>query len=106
MHLGADVVGDDTHDALAVLRRQSLRSLGPPPRRSTHSQPPGLSMTSTMAGSSSQLVIAPIAVRSMPMLREAASDLRETVPTAVPEVCDRLSKKTNDREKATTEVRA
>jgi hypothetical protein len=28
----------------------------------------------------------------MPMLREAASDLRETVPTAVPKVCDRLGR--------------
>ena len=45
----------------------------------------------SMAGSSSQPVMAgPIAVRSMRTLREAASDLRQTVPTAVPEVCDRL----------------
>jgi hypothetical protein len=44
----------------------------------------------SMAGSSSQPVAGPIAVRSMRTLREAASDLRETVPTAVPEVCDRL----------------
>ena len=44
-----------------------------------------------MAGSSSQpVIVGPIEVRSMRMLREAASDLRETVPTAVPEVCDRL----------------
>jgi hypothetical protein len=28
----------------------------------------------------------------MRTLREAASDLRETVPTAVPEVCDRLGR--------------
>jgi hypothetical protein len=45
----------------------------------------------SMAGSSSQPVMTgPIAVCSMRTLREAASDLRETVPTAVPEVCDRL----------------
>jgi hypothetical protein len=45
-------------------------------------------MISTMAGSSSQpVIVGPIAVRSMRTLREAASDLRETVPTAVPEVC-------------------
>jgi hypothetical protein len=35
-------------------------------------------------------VITPIAVRSMPMLRDAASGLTGTDPTAVPEVCDRL----------------
>jgi hypothetical protein len=44
------------------------------------------SMTSTIPA------FGPIAVRSMRTLREAASDLRETVPTAVPEVCDRLGR--------------
>jgi hypothetical protein len=44
-----------------------------------------------MAGSSSQhVIVGPIAVRSIRTLREAASDLREIVLTAVPEVCDRL----------------
>src|SRR5215472_8130983 len=92
MDLGADLVGDDTKDALAVFRRQSLPgSLRPPAKRSIHSRPSGLSMISTMAGSSSQASIAcPIAVRSIPMPREAASELGETVPTAVPEICDRL----------------
>jgi hypothetical protein len=50
-------------------------------------------MISTMAGSSSQpVIVGPIAVRSMRTLREAASGLRETVPTAVPKVCDRLGR--------------
>jgi hypothetical protein len=31
-------------------------------------------------------------MRSVPMLRDAASDLRETVLMAVPEVCDRLGR--------------
>jgi hypothetical protein len=34
-------------------------------------------------------VIAPFAVRSMPMLRDTASGLTETDPIVVPEVCDR-----------------
>jgi hypothetical protein len=116
MHLGADMVDDETHDALAVFRRQSLPGVAEAPvRRSIHRRPSGLSMISTMAGSSSQPVMAgPIAVRSMRTLREAASDLRETVPTAVPEVCDRLGrgqmpgtiKKTQDRGKATTGIGA
>jgi hypothetical protein len=49
-------------------------------------------MTSTMVGSSSQLVIAPIAVRSMPMLRDTASGLTKTDPIVVPKVCDRLGR--------------
>jgi hypothetical protein len=50
-------------------------------------------MTSTMAGSSSQPgIVGPSAVRTMRTLREAASDLRETVPTAIPDVCDRLAR--------------
>jgi hypothetical protein len=60
------------------------------------------------------VIAAPIAVRSMPMLREAASDLRETVPTVVPKVCDRLGrgqmpgtiKEAQISENATTEVGA
>jgi hypothetical protein len=92
MSLGADMVGDHTHDALAVLRRQSLPGALSPPGRSIHSRPSGLSMTSTMAGSSSQLVIAHIAVRTMPMLRDAASGLTRTDPIFVPEVCDRLGR--------------
>jgi hypothetical protein len=48
-------------------------------------------MISTMTGSSGQpVIVRPIAVRSRRTLCEAASDLRETVSTAVPEVCDRL----------------
>jgi hypothetical protein len=50
----------------------------------------------------------------MRTLREAASDLRETVSTAVPEVCDRLGrsqmqgtiKETQVSDNATTEVGA
>jgi hypothetical protein len=41
-------------------------------------------MTSTMVGSSSQLVIAPIAVLSMPMLLDAASGLTRTDPPSFP----------------------
>jgi hypothetical protein len=37
-------------------------------------------------------VITPIAVRSMPMLRDAASGLTRTDTTAVPKVCDRLGR--------------
>jgi hypothetical protein len=44
-------------------------------------------MISTLAGSSSQLVIASIAVRRLPMLRDAASGLTKTDPIVVPEVC-------------------
>jgi hypothetical protein len=111
MHLGADMVGDETHDALAVISRQSLpgvsQALGQP---IDPQGPSGLSMTSTMAGSSSQAVIAgPIAVRSMRTLREVASDLREIVPTVAPVAHDRSTrsmsgtiKKTQDQASATT----
>jgi hypothetical protein len=37
-------------------------------------------------------VITPIAVRSMPMLRDAASGLSGTDSTVAPEVCDRLTR--------------
>jgi hypothetical protein len=76
-------VGDDTHDALAVMRRQSLPGVADVPGQAVDPHV-RIEVTSTMVGSSSPLVIAPIAVPSMPMLREAASGLRETVLTVVP----------------------
>jgi hypothetical protein len=59
-------------------------------------------------------VIAPIAVRSMPMLRDAACGLTGTDTIAVPKVCDRLGsgqmpgtiKEAQVSENATTEVGA
>jgi hypothetical protein len=39
MHLGADVVGDDTHDALAVLPRQSLPGVAETPGQAVDPQP-------------------------------------------------------------------
>ena len=55
MNLGADVMGDEPHDALAVGCGETLAGIDKPPdSRSTQSRPSGLSMTSTTPGSSSQ----------------------------------------------------
>jgi hypothetical protein len=114
MHLGADMVGSTMRSPSSADSRFPV-SLRPRVRRSIHGRPSGLSMISTMVGSSSQpVIVGPIAVRSMRTLREAASDLRETVSTAVPEVCDRLGsgqmpgtiKETQHRGKATTGIEA
>jgi hypothetical protein len=51
MHLGADMVRDQAHDALAIGGRQrSPVSASPSESRSTQSRPSGFSITSTTAG--------------------------------------------------------
>ena len=76
MHLGADMMGNEPHDALAVGCGETLAGIvKPPASRSTQSRPSGLSMTSTTPASSSQTAMAgPSAVRSMRAPREIASD--------------------------------
>jgi hypothetical protein len=39
MHLGADMVGDETHDALAVFRRQSSPGVAETPGQAVDPQP-------------------------------------------------------------------
>jgi hypothetical protein len=106
-------MGDETHDVLAISCRQPLPGVRKASAgRSIQKRPSGLSITSTTAGSSGQAVIA-IAVRSIRTLREADSDLGETIPTRAPFLAtaqdDRMSgtiKKTQDRLSATTRIGA
>jgi hypothetical protein len=85
MDLGADVVADHTHDALAVLRRQSHPGVAQTSGQAVDPQPAVRIEHDLNDGrSSSQLVIAPIAARTMPMLRDAGSGLTKTDPIVVP----------------------
>jgi hypothetical protein len=87
------MVSNETHDPLAVSRRQPLSGIvRPSVSRSIHKRPSGLSMISTMAGSPSQFAIAgPNAVRSMRAPRAVASFLRASAATFAPTPTTRAS---------------
>ena len=89
MDLGADMVGDEAHDALAIGGVSTLAGIDKAgsTSRSIQSRPSGLSITSTTAGSSSHAAMAgPSAVRSMRAPRVAASALDDAVPILPPSI--------------------
>jgi hypothetical protein len=79
MDLGAYMMGNEPHDALAVGCSKALARIRQAAEiRSTQSRPSGLSITSTMMGSSSQAAIdGPSAVRNMRAPRDTTSDWKE-----------------------------
>jgi hypothetical protein len=74
MDLGADMMGHQPHDPLAIGGRERRASVGKPSdSRSIQSRPSGLSMTSTVMGSSRNRAMAgPSAVRSIRAHRSCA----------------------------------
>jgi hypothetical protein len=86
MDFGADIVGDQAHDALAIGRREPLASVGEASeRRSTQRRPSVLSITSTTLASPRKSAMAgPRAVRSMRAPRSIASDFSEEAATLSP----------------------
>jgi hypothetical protein len=76
MDLGADMMCDQAHDALAIGGRQSLAGIGQSSEsRSIQMRPSGFSITSTIAASSRNRAMAgPSAVRSIRAPRAKPSE--------------------------------